>query len=51
MSKARRVGDAERTATMLDLLHREYGDAGAMSLSRIVLAQRDTAEALHKACK
>lgn len=39
MSKARRIGDAERTAEMLDLLRLDKTDAGAMSLSRIALEE------------
>ncbi len=38
MSKATRKSDVERTAAMLDLVHREY-NAGAMSLSHVVLEE------------
>jgi hypothetical protein len=40
MSKLRRIPDAERTATMLDLLRRRYeGDHSGMSLSHVVVEE------------
>jgi hypothetical protein len=40
MSAPRRISDAERTATMLDLLRRQYeGERGGMSLSHVVVEE------------
>ena len=39
MSKPRRIEDAERTATMLDLVRSIYPDGGAMSRSHVVVEE------------
>lgn len=39
MSRALRIPDAERTATMFDLVRREYPGEGGMSLSHVVVQE------------